>query len=219
MTEAGQRGEAMKITSRELSLSIVTRIWLFLATFVVQAHPPQRLVPVVCRARHRISLATPGWRIPSRGRIGRLILLVAFLSVIFPWLQASAGQPTLPADVPNIFDPEVQANYQVIGVANLRGNPDFPAVLLLSTAEGKPEAILLGLDARNGEEMWSLKSDPIILIVVLSEPATIQGLYVDSGFADQGKASGSFTAVDKEDSPALPDLLKAVIEETSRTLI
>ena len=208
----------MKITSHELSPSIVTRIWVFLATFFGQAYPPQRLVPVVCSARHPISVAARG-PIPSRRRIGRLILLVAFLSVVFPWLPAWAAQPTLPAGVPNIFDPEVQANYQVIGVANLRGNPDFPAVLLLSTEEGKPEAILLGLDARNGEEVWSLKSDPIILIVVLTEPATIQGLYVDSGFADQGKASGSFTAVDKEDSPALPDLLKAVIEGASRTLI
>jgi hypothetical protein len=208
----------MKTYSHHLGISTVTRIWLFLATFFGQAYPPQRLVPVVCSARHRISPATRR-PIPSRGRIGRLILLVAFLSVILPWLPAWAAQPTLPAGVPNIFDPEVQANYQVIGMANLRGNPDFPAVLLLSTAEGKPEAILLGLDARNGEEVWSLESDPIILIVVLTEPATIQGLYVDSGFADQGKASGSFTTVDKENSPALPDLLKAVSEVANRTFI
>ena len=208
----------MKTNSYQLGLSIATRFRLYLATFFDQMYPSQRLVPVVCSARHPIPVAAPR-PIPFGRRTGRLMLLVAFLSVVFPWLPASAAQPTLPAGVPNIFDPEVQANYQVIGVANLRGNPDFPAVLLLSTEEGKPEAILLGLDARNGEEVWSLKSDPIILIVVLTDPATIQGLYVDSGFADQGKASGSFTAVDKEDSPALPDLLKAVIEGASRTLI
>jgi hypothetical protein len=64
-----------------------------------------------------------------------------------------------------------------------------------------------------------LTSDPIILIVVFSDEMRIQGLYVDTGFADQGKASGTYAAVDEQNSPALPDLLKAVTAVVARTYI
>ena len=134
-------------------------------------------------------------------------------------VSAWAGQLTLPSGVPNILDPEVREHFQLLGVANLRGNPDFPMVLLMNTEEQKPEGMLLGLDARNGEETWSLESDPIILIVMLTDPTTIQALYVDTGFADQGKASGKFAVVDDQNSPALPDLLKTVIQTSSLTSI
>jgi hypothetical protein len=150
-----------------------------------------------------------GWR------IGALTLLVGIL--VLAQFPAWAGQPTLPADAPNIFDPDVRAHFQPVGVANLRGNPDFPVLLFLNTEEEQPRILLLALDARNGKDTWSLTSDPIILIVVFSDEMSIRGLYVDTGFADQGEASGTYAAVDEQNSPALPDLLKAVTPVVTRT--
>jgi hypothetical protein len=141
--------------------------------------------------------------------------IVLLLAAIPAW----AGQAALPAGVPNIFDPEVRAHFQRGGVANLGRNADFPVVLLVNTTGEQPPALLLGLDARNGKDTWSLASDPIILIVVFSDETTIQGLYVDLGFAAQGMASGTYAAVDEVNSPALPELLKAVTAAIGRTYI
>jgi hypothetical protein len=148
-----------------------------------------------------------GWLWPLMGA-----LLLAVVS-------AGVGQAALPADVPNIFDSKVQAHLQPVGVANLRGNPNFPALLLEDASDAKPQKILLGLDARNEKDTWSLKEDPIILIVVFSDPTTIKALYVDAGFADKGKASGDYKEVDEIDSEKLPDLLKAVTAGEAQTYI
>ena len=153
---------------------------------------------------------------PSRFA-GRLPLLVGF--VFLAAMPAWAGEPALPAGVPNIYDPEVRAHFQPVGVANLGGNMDFPVVLLWSTTGDQPLALLLGLDARNGRDTWSLTTDPVILIVVLSEDSTVQGLYVDTGFADMGEASGSYAAVDGMNLQALPDLLRAVTAPARRVYI
>ena len=55
-----------------------------------------------------------------------LFQAVIRLVVILASIPAWAGQPALPSGVPNVFDPEVRARFQPVGVANLRGNPDFP---------------------------------------------------------------------------------------------
>ncbi|OGD43093.1 hypothetical protein A2127_00355 [Candidatus Jorgensenbacteria bacterium GWC1_48_12] len=102
----------------------------------------------------------------------------------------------LPAEIPNIFDPEVRAQYQPVDVANLRGNPDFPVLILQNIVGGQPQTMLVGLDARNGKEGWSLASDPIILIILFANPETILGTYVDAGFADSGKPSRVFRKLD-----------------------
>jgi len=132
-------------------------------------------------------------------------------------MPAWAAQPTLPAGVPNIYDPEVQAHFQPVEVGNLRENPDFPVVLLVNTTGEQPQALLLGLDARNGTDTWSLTTDPIILIMVFSDETTIQGSYVDTGFVDAAKTSGDYAAVDAESLPALPDLLKEVAAPVAGT--
>lgn len=134
-------------------------------------------------------------------------------------MPAWAGPPGLPAGVPDIYDPGVRAHFHRVGVANLRGNADFPVVLLLNTTGEQPQALLFGLDARNGKDTWSLTTDPIILIAVFSDDTTIQGLYVDAGFADLGKASGNYEAVDEGNSATLPELLKAITEAVTQTYI
>jgi hypothetical protein len=134
--------------------------------------------------------------------LGVIVLLVA--------VPAWAGQPALPSGVPDLRDPEVQAHFQPVGVKSLGDNPDLPAVLLLNTTGDQPPALLLGLDARNGTNTWSLALDPIILIVVFADATTIQAMYVDTGFAKQGKASGTYTPVDTGNPAALSNLLKAV---------
>jgi hypothetical protein len=160
----------------------------------------------------------------AAGMMATVLAASAALAFELPALPATqaikpTNGPALPAGVPDIYDPEVRAHFQPVRVANLRDNPDFPVVLVVNTAGGQPRALLLGLDARNGKDTWSLTTDPIILIVVLSDETTIQGLYMDIGFADEGKASGSYAEVDNENSPGLPDLLEAVPEPVARTYI
>jgi hypothetical protein len=142
-------------------------------------------------------------------------LLVVFL--VLAAAPAAAAPAALPAGVPNIYDSEVQTQFQPVGVTNLRGNPEFPLVMLVNTTGQQPGALLLGLDARNGKDTWSLTDDPIILIVALSDVQTIQGLFVDTGFVDQGTASGTYAAVDGANSSVLPDLLRAIPEVAPRT--
>lgn len=208
----------MKIQRSHLSLSAVAERLQRALVLLSPFSSAPRLVPIPSHVPLRFSSArhartSPGWR------TGMLVLLWAISLMLLCSASAWAGQPTLPSGVPNIFDPEVRDHFEVQGVTNLGGNPDFPMVLLLNTGEETPQAILLAMDARNGGETWSIKSDPIILIATFTDPTTIQTLLVDIGFADQGKASGKYAAVDDQNSPVLPDLLKAVIESTNRTSI
>ncbi len=150
---------------------------------------------------------------PGRLTIWPLLLGLVLLSAVPAW----AGQPTLPAGVPNIYDPEVGAHFQLLGMANLEDNPDFPVVLLVDPSGKRPGGLIIALDARNGKDTWSLTTDPIILIAVLSDSAAIQDLYVDAGFADAGKPSGSYAKVDQQSLSALPDLLRAVTVAEKQT--
>ena len=132
---------------------------------------PHRLVPIPVTLLRRPA-SVRGGRSRVAWRIGALALLVGIL--VLAQVPAWAGQQTLPADAPNIFDPGVREHFQPVGVANLRGNPDFPVLLFLNTEEEQPRLLLLALDARNGKDTWSLPSDPIILIVVFSDEMRIQ---------------------------------------------
>ncbi len=150
---------------------------------------------------------------PGRLTVWPLLLGPVFLAAVPAW----AEQPTLPAGVPNIYDPEVRTHLQLLGMANLGNNPDFPVVLLVDPTGKRPGGLIIGLDARKGKDTWSLTTDPIILIAVLSDGATIQDFYVDAGFADAGKPSGSYAKVDQQSLSALPDLLRAVTAPEKQT--
>lgn len=158
------------------------------------------------------TISTLGRLFQERSRPGRPTTWLA-LAVGFALLAATpvwADSTAFPAGVPNIYDPEVQAHFRPVGVVNLGGNADFPVVLLMSTTGEGPQALLFGLDARNGKATWSLTTDPIILIVVLSDNKASHDAYVDIGFADLGKASGEYALVGDVNSPVLPELLRAV---------
>jgi hypothetical protein len=174
---------------------------------------PQSIALVPGPGRRQSEPGTTRRTPPARTSIWPLLLGFVLVAAMPAW----AAQPTLPAGVPNIYDPKVQAHFQPVEVGNLRENPDFPVVLLVNTAGEQPQALLLGLDARNGTDAWSLTTDPIILIMVFSDETTIQGSYVDTGFVDAGKASGDYAAVDAESLPALPDLLKEVAAPVAGT--
>lgn len=166
---------------------------------------PEHLALVPAPGRRK---AAPGIRRapPSQRTIWPLLLGIVLVAATPAW----SAQPTLPAGVPNIYDPGVLEHFQLAEMGNLRDNPDFPMLLLVNITGGTPQALLLGLDARNGTDAWSLTADPIILILLFSDQATIQGAYVDAGFVDLGRASGTYAAVGEETLPALPDLLGAV---------
>lgn len=152
-------------------------------------------------------------------RSGRGLSLWTGILLFLAALPAWAEQTPLPSDVPNIFDSEVRAHFEAAGMVNLGGNPDFPALLLEDASNERPTALLLGLDARNEKDTWSLTEDPIILIVVLSEPTKIKTLYMDAGFVKDGKPSGEFTEVRETDSANLSDLFKGMRKSVSLTEI
>lgn len=174
---------------------------------------PQSIALVPVPGRRQSAPGTTRRTPPARTSIWPLLLGFILVAAMPAW----AAQPSLPAGVPNIYDPEVQAHFQPVEVGNLRDNPDFPVVLLVNTTGEQPQALLLGLDARNERDTWSLTTDPIILIMVFSDETTIQGSYVDAGFVDVGAASGNYAAVDAESLPALPDLLKEVAAPVAGT--
>lgn len=195
----------MKDHRRPQNLSTVVGFFRDVFALVRALAPPGRLAPVPVQ---RPSVPGTPHRTPPRRLTGWLPLLVGF--AVLAAIPASAEPPDLPAGVPNIYDPEVRVHFQLAGVANLGRNPDFPVLFLVNTTGAQPPALLLGLDARNGTDTWSLRVDPIILIVVFADETTIQGVYVDTGFAELGKASGTYAAVGEGNFPALPDLLKKV---------
>jgi len=141
--------------------------------------------------------------------------LVGF--VLVAAVPAWAGAPALPASVPNLLDPAVRANFQRVWVANLQGNPDFPVVALVNTTGEEPRVLLLGLDARNGTDTFSLTTDPIILVMVAARAITIQDAHVDIGFVNRGLASGTYAAVDPANASALLELLEAVCATGTRS--
>ncbi len=177
---------------------------------------PRHLAPVPVPVRYRITFGTAR-RTPPRYLTDWLSFLVGF--VLLAPNPAWAGAPALPVDVPDIYDPAIRAHFQPVAVASLRGSPNFPVILLVNTTGDQPQALLLGFDARNGKDTWSLTTDPLILIVVFSDETTIQGVYVDTGFAERGTASGDYTGVEERHLPALPELLRPITATGKRTNI
>jgi hypothetical protein len=125
----------------------------------------QHLSPA--RVQARLGSRAIHARSRRRGGLGLLVLGLSLLVV----LPAVAGQSPLPSGVPNIFDRSIRSQFELVGVVNLRGNPDIPVLVVLHKQPGgQPRAMLLALDARNMRQTWSLATDPIILIVVYASP-------------------------------------------------
>ena len=168
-------------------------------------------------------LIVPGESLP-RARRARLqhvryalgVLPACLLLVTGP--VGAEGEPALPGGVPNLFDPTVRAQYAPTLMGNLLANPDVPLVLLVHTTGTHPGAVLVALDARNGTDSWSLSTDPIVLIALFADPATITHLYIDSGVLAQGTPSGRFQNV-PDPREMLPDLLRAFSELPARTFL
>ncbi len=161
---------------------------------------------------------------PTRGqassrRTGWLPPVVGFVLLALAAVPAWAGAPALPAGVPDIYDPAIRAHFQPMAVANLHDNPDFPVIILVNTTGKQPPALLFGVDARNGKDTWSLTTDPIILIAVFADERTLQGVYVDTGFAERGQVSGTFAAVAPANGSTLPEVLKAFTAASKRVNI
>ena len=176
---------------------------------------PTRLVALRCR---RVvpskSLLWRVWFQPLRYALG--ILLACLLVAPAPvWAE---GKPALPGGVPNLFDPAVRAHYKPTIIANVPDNRDFPLVLLVNTAATQPEAVLVALDARNGSDTWSLNTDPIVLIALFADPATITDLYIDRGLLAQGTPTGDFQGV-PDPQQEFPELLHALAELPARTFL
>ena len=201
----------MKTQQKASRLTAAVEFFKDTVTFLVQRNILRPRVPVrVPVTRPAVRALSPSLR--QRVRFSILLLLLGGVST-----PAWAGQAALPEGVPNIFDAEVRAQFEPAAVLNLRGNPDFPMLLLVNKAGEQPQAMALGLDARNGKDTWSLASDPIILIVLFSDPSTISAVHVDAGFSEQGQPSGTYMAVDNPGSLTLPDVFKTLVAAPVRT--
>ena len=171
--------------------------------------------------RHR-KVGKGGPVMKTQQKASRFVPAVEFLSILVVLLAVAsapawADQAALPEGVPNIFDAEVRAHFEPVAVINLRGNPDFPMLILTHKAGEEPQAMVIGLDARNGKDTWSLASDPIILIILFSDPSTISAVHVDAGFSEKGKPSGIYMAVEDPGSLTLPDVFKSLAAAPVRT--
>jgi hypothetical protein len=152
----------------------------------------------------------------SRGRI------VAIAFALLSMAMGTAGAGTVsarPENVPDLTDPNVQQKYLPIQVGTMGGNKDLPLVMLVNQGSEKSEAILIGLDARNGKSTWSLLSDPIILVALFADPATITELDVDLSFLSEGTPSGSLQRVPDPRPETLPELLRAIASVPERTFL
>ena len=164
---------------------------------------PRQLAPIRVRKTGR-----------QVGRAPFLVLAFILLATGSVWAD---GKHALPRDVPDLFNPEVRAQYEPIQVGNAQENPDLPLLMLVNIHGENPKALLVGLDARNGKSTWSLSTDPIVLIALFADPSTITELYLDAGFTRQGAPSGSYQSVPDPKVEMLPDLLRAFSDVPSRT--
>lgn len=169
------------------------------------------------------SLIAPTQRILIRVRTTRrqvwrsLVVLSAFILVAAAGSVWADGKHDLPKSVPDLFNPEVRAQYRPVQVGSVRENPDLPLLMLVNINGENPKAVLIGLDARNGKNTWSLNTDPIVLIALFSDPSTITDLYLDAGFAKQGAPSGNYQSVPDPKVELLPELLRTFFSVPART--
>ena len=155
----------------------------------------------------------------STTTIGYMIFMVLALLLPVCGSASAARLAALPSGVPDLSDPDIRAKYRPVQVGSVGGNPDLPLVILVSEAKDTPRAVLVGLDARNGKNTWSLLGDPIVLIVLFENPTTITELLVDPGFLKQGTPSGSFERLPHPGLDALPEVLRTMAEVPARTFL
>jgi hypothetical protein len=169
----------------------------------------------------RMHSRTSGPSIPvcvrtTRWQVGRLLVFVSTFILLATGSVWADGKSDLPRSVPDLFNPEVRAKYQPVQVGNMRANPDLPLLMLVNINGESPKAVLVGLDARNGKNTWSL-NDPIVLIALFADPSTITELHLDAGFSRQGAPSGSYQSVPDPKIEMLPELLRAFSDVPART--
>src|SRR5574342_549375 len=89
--------------------TVVSRMFRLVMTLLGELIFPHRLAPIPVPVRRR-SLVALYRRVPARWRAGMLVLVWGILSLTLSPM-AWAGEPSLPSEVPNIFDPAVRAHY------------------------------------------------------------------------------------------------------------
>ncbi len=119
---------------------------------------------------------------------------------------------------PRRGDAQVSRRFGLTRLGGLQGNPDFPLLLLVHRATTPPGAVLVALDARNGTDIWSLGTDPVVVIALFADPMTLTALYVDRGFVAQGLPSGRFQRL-ANPRAMLPDLLHVVSALPTRVFL
>jgi hypothetical protein len=188
-----------KTSGPSVTAQFLSRLVEFLDNFIA----PRQLVPIRVRA--------------TRRQIGRRLVVVSILIFLGAGSVWADGTSALPRSVPDIFNPEVRAHYQPVQVGNLQANPDLPLLMLVNINGESPKAVLVGLDARNGKNTWSLNTDPIVLIALFTDPSTITELYLDAGFTRQGAPSGRYQSIPDPRVEMLPELLRAFSDVPART--
>ncbi len=124
-------------------------------------------------------------------------------------LEGGGAARPLPPVIPDFRDAETLARFTPVAQGRLWGNPDFPILLIRGIEATDPLFVLIVLDARNGEDTWSLIEDPMILVTVGKRGEEGPETYVDEGFVTEGTPSGAFVAVEGATLSDLTGLLEA----------
>jgi len=146
--------------------------------------------------------------------VGATISLAALalaLSLACPG-RAAAGTGW-PDGVPDLLAPGTASAWEAMHVGDVEGNPDLPVLLFVHRQGEEPRALLVGLDARNGRETYTLGSDPVIFVAVLADPdpTTVTVVYYDTGFAAAERPSGQFQEVGQPALDDLPPFVRAIV--------
>ena len=141
------------------------------------------------------------------GHIAHLILLLTILLIV---PRGGYAEGRLPEGMANLPAAQAVPEWKGVLVGNIRDDGDLP-VLLMVDPQGQAPAILIGLDARNGTEEYSLLTDPALFVAVLTDVGSIATLYYDVGYAVRGTPSGEFREIAHPAPDDLPPFVRSIV--------
>lgn len=155
--------------------------------------------------RQRVAVSASA---PAIHAVARMALLI--LAFVLAMATMALGQgPLLPEGVPDVLNPQTRDEWRAFHVGNVEDDPNFPLIMFVNAAGHQPAAVLLAVNAQNGTDGWSLAADPVILIALFADPRTITRLYYDTGFTQDGRATGQYTVLQNPGPEVVGSLMRS----------
>ncbi|MFB3817172.1 MAG: hypothetical protein ACE147_05855 [Candidatus Methylomirabilales bacterium] len=144
---------------------------------------------------------------PAIHAVARMALLI--LALVLALATIALGQGPLPEGVPDVLSPGTRDDWRAFHVGNAEDDPNFPLIMFVNTAGHQPTAVLMAVNAQNGTDRWSLESDPVVLIALFAHPPTIARVYYDTGFAQEGRATGQYAVLQDPEPEVVGSLMRS----------